>query len=120
MIIFTCCKSGSEDAVQLKIGIAEDLYDQFLIPPISLQVLAENAIKHNEFSVSHPLMVEVQLQHGWLIVKNPIRKKVLRKPSSRIGLANLQERYKLTTNRDIIITEEEEYFVVRLPVLKIT
>lgn len=109
-----------ENAVQLQIGIPEGLHDQYLIPPISLQVLAENAIKHNEFSVSAPLVVDVQLQHGWLIVKNPIRKKVLRKPSSRIGLANLQDRYKLTTSRDIIITEEEENFVVRLPVLKIT
>ncbi|MGN6420018.1 MAG: sensor histidine kinase, partial [Pseudobacter sp.] len=109
-----------ENAVQLQIGIPEGLHDQYLIPPISLQVLAENAIKHNEFSVSAPLIVDVNLQHGWLIVKNPIRRKVLRKPSSRIGLANLQDRYKLTTSRDIIITEEEENFVVRLPVLKIT
>ncbi|NML19945.1 histidine kinase [Pseudoflavitalea sp. G-6-1-2] len=109
-----------EDAVQLVVTIPEEDADQFLIPPISLQVLAENAIKHNEFSASFPLTIEVEMQHGWLIVRNPIRKKLLRKPSSKIGLANLQERYKLTTNRQVIIEEENDHFVVRLPVLKIT
>ena len=109
-----------EDAVQLILTIPEQDADQFLIPPISLQVLAENAIKHNEFSASLPLTLEVEMQNGWLVVRNPIRKKLLRKPSSKIGLANLHERYILTTNRHIIISEEDEHFVVRLPVLKIT
>lgn len=108
-----------EEAVQMNLTITEEEMDQYLIPPISLQVLAENAIKHNEFSESTPLLFEIELKNDELIVHNGVRKKTLRKASSKIGLHNLQERYKLTTNREIVVKEEEKDFTVRLPVLKI-
>ena len=47
--------------VRLHIKIDEDKYDKFLIPPISLQILVENAIKHNEFSESSPLTITITL-----------------------------------------------------------
>lgn len=108
-----------EEAVQLKINISAAAMDQYLIPPISLQVLAENAIKHNEFSESTPLLFEIALKGDELVVHNGVRKKTLRKASSKIGLHNLQERYKLTTNREITVKEEEKDFTVKLPILKI-
>jgi sensor histidine kinase YesM len=108
-----------EGAVQLKLTITEEEMEQYLIPPISLQVLAENAIKHNEFSESTPLLFEIELVNEELVVHNGVRKKTLRKASSKIGLHNLQERYKLTTNKEIVVKEEEKDFTVRLPVLKI-
>jgi sensor histidine kinase YesM len=108
-----------EKAVQLNTVIAESDMDQFLIPPISLQVLVENAIKHNEFSDASPLVVSIELQQEVLIVHNRVHKKVLRKPSSRIGLNNLDERYKLTTGKEIIVDVTEYEFTVSLPVLKI-
>jgi len=108
-----------EKAVQLHISIEEGDLDQFLIPPISLQILAENAIKHNEFSEAVPLMLQIEMINEELVVHNRVRKKTLRKASSKIGLQNLKERYKLTTNREIIIKEEEKEFTVSLPVLKI-
>ena len=108
-----------EQAVQLKINMNEDLADQYLIPPISLQVLAENAIKHNEFSEATPLLIEIEMTDDELIVHNQVRRKTLRKASSRIGLQNLGERYRLTTNKEIIVEEEEQDFTVHLPILKI-
>jgi sensor histidine kinase YesM len=53
------------------------------------------------------------------VVHNAVRKKNLRKPSSGIGLQNLQERYRLTTSKEIMIKEEENDFTVILPILKI-
>jgi sensor histidine kinase YesM len=108
-----------EKAIQLHIDVSPDCLDQFLIPPISLQILAENAIKHNEFSNEHPLSIEIVLRGEQLIIHNSLRKKILRKPSSKIGLKNLSERYQLTTNNFITITEGKEDFTVSLPVLKI-
>jgi sensor histidine kinase YesM len=108
-----------EKAVHLNTAIADSDMDQFLIPPISLQVLVENAIKHNEFSDASPLVVNIKLQQEVLIVHNRVHKKALRKPSSRIGLNNLDERYKLTTGKEITVDATEYEFTVSLPVLKI-
>ena len=55
-----------------------------------------------------------------MTVEHEKRKKPLRKPSSRIGLANLNDRYQLTTDRNIVVQEEEGRFVVRLPLLSIS
>ncbi|MEI9911320.1 MAG: histidine kinase [Bacteroidota bacterium] len=119
MSYFLLLQIRFEKAVQLKVNIPDDALDQYLVPPISLQILAENAIKHNEFSEATPLLLEIEMNNEELIVHNQVRKKTLRKISSKIGLQNLRERYKLTTNKEIIINEEEEDFTVRLPVLKI-
>jgi len=108
-----------EKAVFLKLTVPETELEQYLVPPISLQILAENAIKHNEFSEANPLVVEVRLTDTELVVHNVIRKKNLRHASSRIGLDNLRERYKLITNKEIIVENTNTDFTVVLPVLKI-
>lgn len=106
-------------AVQLEMDIPAESGSQYLVLPISLQLLLENAIKHNEFSEDQPLVVSVTLENDSLRVYNKIKKKLLRKPSSRIGLQNLKERYKLISGREVSIRETEKEFIVYLPVLKI-
>ena len=117
---FSLLKIRFEKAVQLQLNIDAAMFDQYLVPPISLQVLMENAIKHNEFSDVHALVMEISFNNGMLVFYNETRKKTLRKPSSKIGLKNLDERYKLTTGNTISIEETEKSFRVLLPVLKIT
>ena len=117
---FSLLKIRFENAVGLDINIEESLFDQYLIPPISLQVLIENAIKHNEFSDHLPLRITLSLENGELKIQNKVTKKSLRKPSSRIGLQNLKERYKLTTGKEILVNEQSSNFSVNLPVLKIS
>jgi len=116
---FSLLKIRFEKAVRLNIDVHETVLDQYLVPPISLQVLAENAIKHNEFSDTQPMIISITLEDDFLIVQNPVRKKMLPRPSSGIGLNNLKERYQLTTNKDVAISENNSAFIVRLPVLKI-
>ena len=108
-----------EKAVELQLNIPDEILDQYLIPPISLQILAENAIKHNEFSETSPLFIEIAMKNDELVIHNPVHRKILRKASSKIGLQNLGERYKLTTNKEIVVKEEEKDFTVSLPILKI-
>jgi sensor histidine kinase YesM len=116
---FALLRIRFEDAVQLQLKVDDMESEQFLIPPISLQVLVENGIKHNEFSDLNPLKIDIQFGHESLVVKNEIRKKVLRKPSSGIGLKNLDERYQLITAKRMVVDEKENEFIVTLPVLKI-
>ncbi len=108
-----------EKAVELQVNIHEETLDQYLIPPISLQILAENAIKHNEFSEASPLLIKIEMINDELVIHNRVQRKVLRKASSKIGLQNLSERYKLTTNKEIVVKDEEQDFTVSLPILKI-
>jgi len=116
---FSLLKIRFEQAVQLQIHIDPVAYDLYLIPPISLQILVENAIKHNEFSDAIPLVITIDMQNDELIIHNQVRKKILRKASSRIGLHNLGERYKLTTSKEISVRESTSDFTVSLPILKI-
>jgi sensor histidine kinase YesM len=108
-----------DKAVQLETDVSEDAAAQYLVLPISLQLLLENAIKHNEFSEDQPLLVHIAMENDTLRVYNKVKKKIVRKPTSRIGLQNLKERYKLTTGREVIIEEGENEFIVYLPVLRI-
>lgn len=108
-----------EKAIDLEIQVEEGAGERYLIPPISLQLLVENAIKHNEFSDQQPLVIQVVLREEVLTVVHEKREKSFRKASSQIGLSNLGERYVLSTGKDILVREEETRFLVALPVLSI-
>ncbi len=116
---FSLLKIRFENAVVMNLNVQDVAREQYLIPPISLQVLVENAIKHNEFSDEMPLKIEIYLEGQQLIVSNVKRRKELRRSSSRIGLRNLGERYELITDRELVIVEEGDQFIVYLPLLKI-
>lgn len=116
---FILLKIRFENAVQLKNHLSDEMRNVYLVPPISLQILLENAIKHNEFSDENPLVVSIHMKEGQLVISNFIRKKILRRESSKIGLQNLNERYRLTTNQSITVRNEGNQFIVSLPVPKI-
>jgi LytS/YehU family sensor histidine kinase len=116
---FSLIRIRFEDAVMLNMHIDSAVYEKYLLPPISLQILVENAIKHNEFSERSPLVIEIVLTGDALLISNRLRRKTLRKPSSQIGLRNLSERYKLTTGKELIVEERDSSFLVVLPLLKL-
>jgi LytS/YehU family sensor histidine kinase len=80
-----------------------------------LQTLVENAIKHNEFSDANPLNISVSISSDYVIVRNAMYRVNEPQPSSKIGLRNLDNRYKLITKRNIIIENNFENFIVKLP-----
>jgi hypothetical protein len=89
-----------------------------LIPPASLQLLLENAIKHNQFDEAQPLPVELTYADHAIVVLNPLRPKAWRPPSTGIGLQNLRERVQLTTGGTIQVNTVGGHFSVRLPVVR--
>jgi LytS/YehU family sensor histidine kinase len=68
---FSLLKIRFEKAVRLNINVHETLLDQYLVPPISLQVLAENAIKHNEFSDNQPMIISITLEEDFFNCTKP-------------------------------------------------
>jgi len=106
------------NALNVQIDLDGTLRDQYLVPPISLQTLLENVMKHNEFSEARPLTVRVSMTNDSIRFSNEIRPKRSRKPTSRVGLKNLNERYKLVTEKEIAVNQTDGHFTVTLPVLK--
>lgn len=87
----------------------------FLIPPTSVFVAFENAVKHNEISEQKPLYIDMDLQGDRLIITNQIQEKGSILNSSKIGLKNLKERFHLITGKNIEAHRENGKFIVKLP-----
>jgi sensor histidine kinase YesM len=115
---FYLLKIRFNDAVNMVIEINDVSAEDYLIPPISLQTLVENAIKHNEFNEMHPLDIKVTVSANHVVVRNPIKPKEQSGPSNKIGLNNLDNRYKLITRKNIAIENNHRFFTVKLPILK--
>lgn len=92
---------------------------EFLIPPTSVFVAFENAVKHNEISEKTPMMIDVDLKEGMLHVSNSIRERKNVGHSSKIGLKNLDERFRLVTGKGITTGKEDGKFIVALPLIRI-
>ena len=95
----------------------DDKSRQVMIPPCSLQILIENAIKHNEFSETNPLHIKVYVNDHYLQVSNNIKPKLYAVNSTGIGLKNLSSRYKILFKKDITISTSHENFIVKLPLI---
>lgn len=106
------------DAIQYSVEIA-DTDDSLAmnLPFFSLQPLLENAIKHNELTQSNPLSIIIRREGDYVSVNNNLQPKKTMVSSSGNGLSNLQERYRLLSDDDIIVEKEAGHFSVRLKLL---
>lgn len=97
---------------------AIDHLQHLLIPPVSLMVAVENAAKHNEVSSRHPLLVEIALRDLHLEVSNRIQPRRTARPSTKVGLRNLDERYQKTVGRSVEVAESNGRFTLTMPLIK--
>lgn len=118
MNFFYLLKIRYQQGLIMKIEINNIVSENYLLPPLSIQILIENAIKHNHFTEKMPLNIEIKVIEEHVTVTNNRHVKQFEIQSSQIGLKNLSERYKLITNSVISITDNREYFRVTLPILK--
>ncbi|MBL7814416.1 MAG: histidine kinase [Saprospiraceae bacterium] len=89
------------------------------IVPLSLQILFENAIKHNIISAQRPLTISVSIENNErLIVKNNLQRKNQIQEGTGVGLQNIRNRYQLVSQKDVDIIVTQESFIVSLPLLK--
>ena len=103
--------------LQVHWQLPETLLDH-LVVPMSLQLLLENAIKHNVISRSKPLHVEVKIQDEHIVVGNAIQAKSTQLPSTKLGLINIEKRYALISQKRPIVQNNGKEFIVSLPLLK--
>ncbi|MFT5821161.1 MAG: two-component system LytT family sensor kinase [Crocinitomix sp.] len=89
------------------------------VVPLSLQMLMENAIKHNIVSQSKPLTISISLEADLLKVCNNLQEKTQNVKSTGVGLKNIQQRYQLLANKEIKIEKTDEIFCVSLPILSL-
>lgn len=112
---FKLQKSRFGDNLLVSIDIAEKYY-RYSVPPLVLQMLVENSIKHNIVSKNKPLHIKVQANKHSIIIENNLQKKHTEESTGQ-GLNNIINRYKFFTKKDIEIEETSKLFRVTVPLL---
>ena len=100
-----------------EIAVDPRLARHLFLPPVSLGELLQNALKHNEVTRAHPLVLQVSLRGDQLMVANLVRPRARQSPSTGVGLSNLAERVRLFSGRTLSWGVEDGRFVVRLPLV---
>jgi len=102
----------------IKFTIPEEVSDPELkIVPLSLQLLLENAVKHNVITSDNPLEIRIYQENGFLSIENNISPKATLEQGTKVGLKNINLRYSLITNETVEITNNNKIFKVKLPLL---
>jgi len=106
------------DKLQVEFDVPEK-YFHFAVPPLALQILLENALKHNVVSKDDPLLVRIYTRENtYLVVENTMKAKIDKDPSTGVGLENIQNRYLHLIGKSIVVKQENGMFVVMLPLFE--
>ncbi len=106
------------DKLQVEFDVPEKYY-HYAMPPLALQMLLENAIKHNVVSKDDPLRVRVYaIDNLFVVIENTVKAKIDKDPSTGVGLNNIRNRYIHLAGKDIIVKNENSKFVVMLPLFE--
>lgn len=108
------------NALRIKKNFNGSTEKNFLIPPTSVFIAFENAVKHNELTEKIPLQIEMDVRDGNLSISNTIQPKKTLQRSSRIGLKNLEDRFKIVTGMGIMAGQQKNKFVITFPLIPIS
>jgi sensor histidine kinase YesM len=115
---FFLLQTRFQEGLFLQIDIPEK-YVHYLVPPLTLQILVENAVKHNQVSSRKPLQIDITLEEGnWLVVQNNIQPKRVAVASNGMGLSNISAKYHLLNQPQVVILQGTASFTVKVPLLK--
>ncbi|MFD1001039.1 sensor histidine kinase [Ohtaekwangia kribbensis] len=112
----------------LKIRFGENIFiskhiatdaEKFHIAPATLQMLIENAIKHNVVSGKLPLKISITSYNGSITVSNNLQEKHVKDPSAYIGLKNIMKRYEFLSSKPVEIMKTENEFIVKVPLVQV-
>ncbi|NCU36357.1 hypothetical protein EOM75_10135 [Candidatus Falkowbacteria bacterium] len=106
-----------EDKIAFDVNISDD-YNEKVVPPLTVQILIENAVKHNIASLRKPLHISISTRpDNTLVVTNNLQPKADAGYSTGIGLGNIQSRHSLLTDRQATVTKTDDTFTVAIPLL---
>ncbi|HCT29265.1 MAG TPA: hypothetical protein DIW31_00680 [Bacteroidales bacterium] len=100
----------------LKVNINVDNFEGYIIP-LSLQILIENALKHNIISEDEPLSISVNRDADYIVVQNNLQVRKVISDSGGIGLETIKKRYELISSIPLIIENGDGFFTVKLPII---
>lgn len=114
---FRLLKTRHGEAVQFQVE-TDRRYDNYLVPSLSLQLLVENAVKHNVLSKNKPLTIEIFTTAGnKLVINNNLQRRTVKGPSNRVGLDNIKAKYLLLKQKGFQVMEDARSFTVVLPLI---
>lgn len=106
-----------EDKIQIQIDIP-DRFRSMQIAPLTMQLLIENAVKHNRISKDEPLKIFIGIEDNYLVVKNSLQIRINHAPSTGLGLKNIQNRYLILSSDVPKFGPEGDFFVARIPLIE--
>lgn len=110
-------KTRHENNIKIDFDISLSKSD-FFIPTLSLQMLIENAVKHNKFSSEEPLRIQIYNEGtDYLVIRNKVNKKNAVGTTTKVGLENIRKRYDYQSEQKVVIAQDNEHFTVKLPKL---
>jgi len=97
--------------------LIENIQPEAKVVPLSLQLLLENAVKHNVISEQKPLHIQIFIENDALVIQNNFQKKAVLQDGQGVGIQNIISRYDIVTDRKVTIEKNENTFTVKLPIL---
>ncbi len=106
-------------SLQIELNIPSKFRTYYVVP-VAIQMLIENAIKHNISSRNRPLHIYVYIDaNNHLVVKNNLQLKPEKETSTQIGLENISKRYQFVSSQGIVIQQDKDFFTILLPLLHV-
>ena len=115
-IYLSIVKERFGDAIHHVVNISNEVLEMKL-PPLAIQLLIENVVKHNSFNNDHPIQLVIQSSNYFIEVENSLRKRIITDNHS-LGLYNLNQRYKYLCDEEVIIKKTKTTFKVKIPLLQ--
>lgn len=106
------------DLFQVEINIPTEVETGY-VPPLTLQMLLENALKHNQVNEDHPLVIRLDVEGNHLLVSNPLLPKTQEVKTIGSGLNNLTERYRMLTDLELEVQQTDTHFTVKVPLIQL-
>jgi ligand-binding sensor domain-containing protein len=103
-----------DDKLKIDIQISDNKFD---IMPLTVQMLIENAVKHNVISSASPLVVSIYVEGAYLVVYNKANRKNIKTASTQFGLKSIMERYEILTSKPVVVDQDSDHFIVKIPLL---
>jgi len=117
MIYTDLLKARFDKGLEVRVEIDEKYYN-FPIIPGGLQMLVENAIKHNVISNEHPLKIDISVKGSMVVTKNNLQLRINTMESSGVGIRNIRGQYKLLFKKEIQVFAEPGFFAIGLPLIE--
>lgn len=109
-------KERFSEGMIVEVEVEKHLYDKYVVP-CSVQLLVENATKHNIVSADQPLTITIASEGDMLVVRNRLQLRTHGQPSTRLGLENIRRQYQDITRQDISVEKTDSEFIVKLPIV---